>query len=118
MKYTIEFRQKVIATKEKYGLTLRETARRFDISERALLRWNKRIEPIRKYNVKNRINLELLKQDVEAYPDAYQYERAERLKSSQSSVCRGLKELGITYKKKRWSIRKETKKRGQGIESK
>jgi transposase len=97
MKYNLEFRQKVLSTQEKYGLTILETARRFDISERSINRWKKRIEA--KSKPKNSINLEELKQDVEKYPDAYQYERAKRLGSSQSTVFRCLKELKISYKK-------------------
>ena len=37
--------------------------------------------------------------DVEKYPDAYQYERAERLGVTQRCVGYALKRLGVTYKK-------------------
>jgi transposase len=43
--------------------------------------------------------MEALRQDVEEYPDAYQYERAERLNVSKSCVFFALKRLGVTYKK-------------------
>jgi hypothetical protein len=36
---------------------------------------------------------------VEIYPDAYQYERAERLGCSQRGIGEALKRLKITYKK-------------------
>ena len=40
-----------------------------------------------------------LARDVEAYPDAYQYERAARLGVSVRCVGYALKHLGMTYKK-------------------
>ncbi len=40
-----------------------------------------------------------LKQDIVDYPDAYQYERAERLGVSQIGIWHALKRLGVTYKK-------------------
>ncbi|MFM2344456.1 MAG: hypothetical protein RLZZ210_1067 [Pseudomonadota bacterium] len=101
MKYTLEFRQKVFAVKEKYNLTDEETAKRFDISKRTIFRWRIRLEPIRKYNiVKRKINLELLREDVEKYPDSYQYERASRFNVVQSTINKALKKLNITHKKK------------------
>ena len=44
--------------------------------------------------------MEKLKKDVELYPDAYQYERAERLGVGQNCIFHGLKRLQISYKKK------------------
>ena len=38
-------------------------------------------------------------QDIVDYPDAYQYERARRLKVSQMCIWYNLKKLNITYKK-------------------
>ena len=44
--------------------------------------------------------MDALARDVEAYPDAYQYERAARLGVSIRCVGYALKRLGVTYKKK------------------
>ena len=43
--------------------------------------------------------MDALARDVEAYPDAYQYERAARLGVSVRCVGYALKRLGVTYKK-------------------
>ena len=42
--------------------------------------------------------MENLKIDVGLYPDAYQYERAERFGVSQRGIALALKRLGISYK--------------------
>ena len=43
--------------------------------------------------------MEKLKQDVEQYPDSYQYERAKRFEVSQRGIALALKRLGISHKK-------------------
>lgn len=43
--------------------------------------------------------MEALKQDVELYPDAYHYERANRFKVSSKGIFEALKRLGVSYKK-------------------
>jgi transposase len=45
------------------------------------------------------LDIERLKQDIILYPDAYQYERAERLKVSASGVWHALRRLKVTFKK-------------------
>ena len=47
----------------------------------------------------SKIDMKKLEEDVSNNPDAYQYERAKRLKVSQAAVHFGLKRLGVTYKK-------------------
>ncbi|WP_109490254.1 IS630 transposase-related protein [Orientia tsutsugamushi] len=46
-----------------------------------------------------KISIEKLKEDVSQHSEAYQYERAERLGVSKSSIQKALKRLNITYKK-------------------
>ncbi len=63
-------------------------------------RWSKRIEPKSHERKKIRkIDLEKLAQDVENYPDAYQYERAARFDVCPKAIWQALKKLKITYKK-------------------
>jgi hypothetical protein len=38
--------------------------------------------------------MQALKQDILDYPDAYQYERAERLGVSQMGICHALRRIG------------------------
>ena len=65
-----------------------------------MYKWGKKIEPKgwRKQRV-SKIDMKKLEEDVIDNPNAYQYERAKRLKVSQSAVHFGLKRLGVTYKK-------------------
>lgn len=44
--------------------------------------------------------MEALKRDLEAYPDAYQYERAIRLNVSKAAIWYALRRLKVTCKKK------------------
>jgi len=100
MTYSRDFRSKVIDTREKENLSMAEAAKRFGVGLISVLRWSKNIESITKRNKPaTKIDMEALKQDVEKYPDAYQYERAERLGVSEGCVFHALKRLNVTYKK-------------------
>jgi len=46
-----------------------------------------------------RLDMDALKSDVQTYPDAYQFERAQRLGVSRSCIFYALKRLKVTYKK-------------------
>jgi len=86
--------------KEKENLTFEATSRRFGVGIRTLFRWQLRMEPKMKRNKPaTKIDMELLKKDVEEHPDAYQYERAERFGVSQSCIFFALQRLGVSYKK-------------------
>ena len=93
-------RKNIIDIKTNEKLSVREAARRFGISPNTVHKWCKKIEPKgwRKQRV-GKIDMEKLEEDVINNPDAYQYERAKRLKVSQAAVHFGLKRLGVTYKK-------------------
>jgi transposase len=101
MRYPIEYRQKVFAIKAKKGLTFEETAEYFEIPIRTIFRWSRNIEPKLRSKIRNKkIDEELLQKDVDKYPDGYQYERAKRFGVSVATVCRALKQLKISHKKK------------------
>ena len=89
MTYSLDFRQKVLSVKAKHKLTFVEVSKRFQVGINSVVRWSKKIESQKTRNKPaTKINMEALKKDIEAYPDAYQYERAERLKVSQKGlVC-------------------------------
>ena len=100
MTYSVDFRKKILEIKAKEGLTCEEVAARFKIGIMSVVRWGKKLEPEKKRNKPStKIDMEKLKQDVKDYPDAYQYERAERLSVSSNKVLYALRRLGITYKK-------------------
>ena len=100
MCYSIDFRKKVLSIKDKEKLTFKETAKRFCIGTDSLVRWMKKIEPCSKRNKPaTKINMEALKKDLISHPDAYLYERAERLNVSKNCVFWAIRRLGVSYKK-------------------
>lgn len=100
MTYSLDFRRKVLSVRQKEGLTISEVASRFNIGIASVVRWLKTPEPQKHRNkAATKINMELLIQDVQDYPDAYMYERASRLGVSKTGIEHALRRLGITYKK-------------------
>ncbi|MDP8052882.1 IS630 transposase-related protein [Pasteurella atlantica] len=100
MSYSLDFRRKVFEIKAKKGLTFEETSQYFNIGIRTLFRWKKKIEPCTTRNKPaTKIDMDALLKDVELYPDAYQYERAERFGVTQRAIGFALKRLGISHKK-------------------
>jgi transposase len=109
MSYSTDFRRKVLEVKEEENLTIAEAASRFKIAEASVVRWSKVLEAKRKRNRLPKIDMEALKRDVELYADAYHYERAVRFGITESGIRSALKRLGISYKKKRYTIPKPMK---------
>lgn len=100
MTYSLDFRRKVLLIRRKEGLTMEGVAKRFGIGKMSVLRWTKRLMAKKGRNKPSlKIDREALRKDVEAYPDAYHYERAKRLKASPTGIRDALKRLGITFKK-------------------
>jgi len=100
MGYSLDFRKQVFKIKEQKGLSYQEASDRFGINIRTLFRWKKRMEPkLKRAKKATKLDMEALKLDVKNKPDAYQYERAERLGVSTSCIHYGLKRLEISYKK-------------------
>ena len=100
MTYPLKFRQKVFAVKEKYSLTYEQTSERFDLPIRTLFRWQNKLEPcLTRNKPATKIDMDVLREDVELHPDDYQWERAKRFNVCQPTMGRALKRLGISYKK-------------------
>lgn len=100
MTYSIDFRRKVLEVKERDGLSFEQAAALFGVGKSSVQRWTECIEPCRSRNKPaTKIDMELLEQDVGLYPDAYRYERAERLGCSQRGIGEALKRLKISRKK-------------------
>ncbi|KQE33052.1 IS630 transposase-related protein, partial [Acinetobacter nosocomialis] len=74
MSYSEHFRRKILAKLEE-GYSIRAVAAQFEINKNTIVEWKKRIE-IKKTRVRkpSKINDDALREDVEKYPDAYQYE--------------------------------------------
>ena len=98
MAYSQDYRQLALQKLEE-GYSIRETAEYFKISTRTLQTWKKSPERKRRVFKPLKIDTELLLKDIEDYPDAYQYERAQRLKCSTSGICTALKRLASIKKK-------------------
>lgn len=100
MSYSIDFRKQVFKIKKQEKLTFQETSDRFGVPVRTLFRWKNRIEPITKRNKPStKIDMEILRNEVEQHPDAYQYEHAKKFGVAQSTIFYALKRLNITNKK-------------------
>ena len=100
MTYSIDFREKVLAIKEKEKMSFELVSKRFGVGKNTVFVWTKKILPLKTRNkVSTKILIDKLKEDVAQYTDAYQYERAERLGVSKSGIQKALKKLNITYKK-------------------
>ena len=100
MTYSVDFRKQVLKIRTEEKLSLAKVAKRFGVGVATVMRWTKKIEAqIKRNKPATKIDMEALKKDIEAYPDGYHYERAERLKVSKSGIFYALKRLGVTYKK-------------------
>ena len=99
MLYSLDFRKKVMKIKEKEKLTYPQTAQRFDIGITTVVRWGKRIEPLKVVRKSRKIDMDLFKKDVEENLDSYQRERAKKFNVSKTCIYNALKRLKVTYKK-------------------
>ena len=101
MTYSVDFRKKVLSIRERDHLTLDEAAERFDVGRASLVRWRKQLEPKATRNRScPKITDAALCADVAEYPDAYQYERADRLGVSASGIGKALRRCRISHKKR------------------
>jgi len=100
MTHPLEFRRHVLRIKEQDGLSFARVAKRFSVGVASVKRWSKRVEAKSHERKKIRkIDLIKLAQDVEDFPDAYQYERAARFNVCPKAIWQALRKLKITYKK-------------------
>jgi transposase len=112
MTYSIDFRKKVLAIKKKENLSFKAAGDRFDVAASAIFRWEQKLEPSRtRYKPAFKIDMDALAKDVEARPDDFIYERANRLGVSNSGILHALKRLNITYKKNGWSPESGSRKK-------
>ena len=99
MAYSDHFIKKVLKLKSE-GMSFLKLSNKFSISVRSIQEWIKGNLPKGKRTKANtKLDLEALRKDVELYPDAYLYERAERLGVKKSCIGINLKKIGVTYKK-------------------
>lgn len=100
MTYSYHFRKKVLTTRKREGLTIEQTAKRFNIGLASITRWLKHPQPKTKRSRRwSKIDKKQLQLDILKYPDAYHHERAQRLGVSSTGVRDAMKRLGVSYKK-------------------
>lgn len=96
--YSSQFINKVL--KQRDNLSIQKLSEKYDISTRTIQNWIQGKLPKGKRNKPNtKLDMNLLIEDVNQYPDSYQYERAARLGVSATCIWNNLKKLGISYKK-------------------
>ena len=116
MTYSADFRQHILSTKKDENLSFQATATRFKVAKSTLVLWENGQIPKNTRNKKpTKIPDEKLLQDVQDYPDAFQYERAERLGVSQRGISDALRRLKITRKKRRIGTRRRMRKSENSI---
>jgi len=105
MGYSIELRIRALEYWEE-GHTKEETAKVFKVSTSILQKWKYRLKETGKLENRKReitspkIDLEKLKNYIDEHPDKFQYEVAEKFGCSQPCICKALKRLKITRKKR------------------
>ena len=97
MCYSIDFRKNLLRVRSEEGLSVRAVSERFGVCSRSVYRWMNRLEPKSTRNKPStKINMDLLRQDIESCPDLYQYERAKKFGVSTSCIFYAIKRLGIS----------------------
>lgn len=104
MGYSIDFKERTISYLEE-GHTYKETSETFKISPNTINTWVKRKQSIgnleaKKREYKSKLESNQLLEYMITNPDAYQSEIAEHFGCSAATVCRELKRLGFTRKKR------------------
>ncbi len=98
--YSLDYRKRVFAIKEKENLTFEQTSKRFHVGIRTLFAWQKRIAPkMTRNKPASKINMETLKKDVQKNPDRFQWERAQDYNVTAWAIGKALRRLKISYKK-------------------
>lgn len=111
MSYSLQFRRQVLSIRARDGLSFAQAAKRFGVSKQSVYNWSKKPE-LKKTRTKppTKINMQALKEDIEKYPDAYQYERAQRFGVTQMGICHALRRLNVTYKKNSYAPQSQSRR--------
>ena len=91
-------RHRVLSVRRAEKLTIDEVAARFCVGVASVVRWLNCPEPERTlHKPAVRIDRIALARDVRDFPDAYHYERAQRLGVSASGIGHALQRMNITF---------------------
>jgi hypothetical protein len=87
MSYPIKFRRHILHAKARDCLSFADVSLRFSVDIASVKRGSKQLEPKPYKPRKDRkVDLEALRDDVRTYPDAYQYEHAERFGVTRKAI--------------------------------
>jgi transposase len=103
MRYSRDFREKVMGFKEQHGLSVREAADRFGIHFNSVQRWSQRLtaKPCgRRLGLGIKLDRAQLAQHVATHPDAYIAERAAHFGVARHTIWHALQQMGVSCKKK------------------
>lgn len=98
--YSLDFRKRVFAIKNKENLTFAATSKRFGIGMTTLFAWQKRMEPkMKRDRLATKIDMAALQRDVHRNPDRFQWERAQDYNVSAWAIGKALRRLDVSLKK-------------------
>jgi transposase len=115
--YSVDLRERVLEVRKEEGLTIKQAAERFLVSERSINRWlNLEDLEAKKPGPKESRTIcpERLQEMVKSKPDAYLDEYAEMLNSKPSTVSYNLKKLGFC-RKKNHPLQREKRRKAENI---
>lgn len=103
MTYSVDLRQKVVAYIENGG-KITAASKIFNVGKTSIYRWlnSPSLEPQKITTRSRKIDKSALRKDVEENPDITLKARAEKFNVAPSSICRALKKMNITRKKKQF----------------
>lgn len=114
MSYSKDMRERAIRYR-KSGHTLEQTRDAFQIAISTIRGWEMRLAetgtlaPIVVKRTHKKIDPEKLKKYVQENPDAYLREMAEEFSCSDTAICKALRRLHITRKKRQHTIENKTR---------
>jgi len=118
--YSLDLRERVMDYLDD-GHTYQETSNLFKISLRTIFNWSKLRKEKGSLVVENtprsphKLSDTELLEYIRLHPDAYLRDIAEHFKTCKAAVYKALKRLGVTRKKNKKYIVKETKRSGKDL---
>ena len=111
MTYSVDLRKRVVSFILSGGKKS-EAMRRFSVSRKTIYNWlnSKDIMPKKHGERRRKIDKKALLLDVQNYPDKTLQERANQFSVVDSSICKALKKMKISHKKRTFVTQKDVTK--------
>jgi len=105
--YANEVKEYFVKEQAKSDLTIEKFCEKYGLLIRSFFRWKMKLEKNHtlerdKTNLgkSRKLKEDMLKKDIEEYPDSFYYERAKRLNCSKMTVFHAVHKFGFSHKKK------------------